>query len=207
LLAFIIAMALIIPISPFIVGSILGRDVIPHAALGGGILAALTVVGGIVGLIRARGGRQRGRGFGIAAIPIGVIAIFTQVVIGAGIYAFVTVAEQSHAAVKILAIAQSDIPQKTDEWYDARTTKQFKANVTKEDFAAWVRSVLDKHGQLQNSELDRKAKAKREHEVITMRYTGRFVNGGAPIDVSMFFDDGSGPKVDNIRVGDKSARP
>jgi hypothetical protein len=202
-LAFIIALVFLLPWAPLVAQASAGVHAIPPAtwaATGAGVLAAFL---GIVAVVITGRRQQRGRGFAIAAIPIGLLGALVNFAFGYTTYTMVLVYTHSQAAVKVLSVTDSTFAERSASWYNDMASERLRAEVSLEDFRAWLAKVVDVRGQLQKAERDQRTMPKREDTAVRVRYNGRFVNGGAPIDVWIGFDKGK-PKVDDLKVDGSS---
>ena len=145
-----------------------------------GCSAPLGFILGIVGIVRTSGGRRRGRGLAIAAIPIslvtGVLAFLVSVglvlmgALGVILAEIPTLlsgdAEASKNAVFLLREAASD---------------DFNASVSDEQLQAWLQQVAAKHGRLVTIGSPRPVPGSAGSNEIGLDVEGKFVNGRTSI--------------------------
>jgi hypothetical protein len=113
-----------------------------------GLGAVLGLILGITGIVVTRGGRQRGMGLAIAALPISVVSaalglgLAFSVIVGVRLIAFVPAqlpavlgtqaGSTSEAAAALLELGSDD----------------FQAEISVEKAEAWITKVRQKHGKL-----------------------------------------------------------
>lgn len=180
-----------------------------------GVHVLVSLICSIVGIAATSGGKARGRGLAIVAIPIALV--FGALEVG-GFYWFgkmtVSVMDQSLAAGKLLESSSDELDAKADTFYDARLTDDFKATVSKDRFKAWAHQVVEKYGRatmvdvsgLQNSG----PKMGSAQQRFTMDLRAKFVNGEETIATDLVVAGKSALKItfliDDVAVGDLSAR-
>jgi len=204
IIALALALVCVIPFGGLLVGAVAGANAIPagtYASVGAALLAAGL---GVVALFRTSGGRARGRGMAIAAIPVGLLAAFLQLGFGYTGYLLIRSTDQSKAALGLLKSPTDEIDAAVPKFYDSMASKQFQVAVSEERLAQWLEEIFEKHGQLQNAE-KLKPPYSREAEALAFHFSGRFVNGTVPVTVVVWFD-GVRPSIDDIRVRDSSPR-
>ncbi|UCF33327.1 MAG: DUF4190 domain-containing protein [Phycisphaerales bacterium] len=171
----------------------------------GGILG---LVFGLVGLGSTAGGRRRGRGLAIAAIPLSLLTGFAS---GLFVYA-------SLSAMRNLITISSRIEpifQANDAALDdalkavlAMTTPEFQQEASPEDFRQWLEDVEAEHGKLVELTLDPNMPAETTGDKVVLVLPAKFVQGPATIRVTL---KGTGPLntrllIDDLSVGDSSPR-
>ncbi len=201
--AFVVALVLVLPLTPVMAVAWGGMKALLPATIGAAAAALAAAILGVVAIFRCRGRRRRGRGLAIAAIPIGLAAAFLELVVGVGIHQLSVSTAISRKAVLVLKSPSSALTKNAADWYDKLASKRFKATVKPEEFEAWVASIIDERGQLQNFKPAQGAGVHREGSAAVFKFIGQFVNGGAPIEVHVGMDDGRA-KIDDIRVGGSS---
>jgi len=171
------------------------------------INAVLGFILGVVGIFHTSGGRRRGRGFAIAAIPIslvtGAVAVFCLIVVIVAL-----------GGVIDLGVQLADIV----DGYDGNATTlsagvygllsdDFRDEVDSDEFRVWVEEVFSKHGKLVNIHANGSEPDPGYHNgMLVIEMTGKFKNGKAPITITLDLTDYQSIVVDNIAVDDHSPR-
>ncbi len=151
----------------------------------GGIPALLGLILGIVGIVHTRGGRRRGLGLAVAAIPISCLTGGFSLLMAWGIYTARTVNQFSQTLKQ--AVAQvGDDPQAAVQALRKIGTPAFNRTVSDEALLAWLRGVRKQHGTLTGyhglqMRPDRKAQPPR----LRADLKAKFVNGPASVRLSL----------------------
>ncbi len=163
------------------------------AAIAGFVVSLLgcTVIGalvglilGVVGIVRTAGGRRRGRGLAIAAIPISLVTGALGVLAFAGSYFFLSAI--NHVSTGLPAIMGTEV---TDEGEAADLLVSLMADkrrdqVSAERAVAWLSQVAEKHGTLVEAAMDQTQQSGRKRGGgILINLDGKFVNGHTNITV------------------------
>ncbi|UCG17756.1 MAG: hypothetical protein JSV19_06940 [Phycisphaerales bacterium] len=168
-----------------------------------GLSPLLGLIFGIVGIAATSGGRRRGRGLAIAAIPIALV-------VGAGhcyLAYFMGVVTHRMLAfpsrvVPVFRASSTKVPEAAAEAYQL-SSAGFRRAVSEEQFQAWVSEVIAERGQLQSFKQSRPPfdKDPRGGNVVIAHLAGDFVNGSAVIDVVMVLNKKKGSwEFNDIRV-------
>jgi hypothetical protein len=193
-----------VPLAAFRVGG--AAAVLPSSAVAAAA-ALLAVILGALGTVRTARKRLRGRGLAIAAIPLGLIGAGGQAVLGYGSHLMVSTLQQSRLAIDVLKTSDAALQDSASQWHEQLASARFRTEVSAEEFEAWLKSLLEQHGQLQNATPLKGRNAFRpEGSTILLRYTGEFTNGVAGIEVLVGMDTGQ-PLIEDIRVGGSSPLP
>lgn len=147
-------------------------------------LAPLGVVLGIVGIFRTRGGRRRGMGLAIAAIPIGLVV---SVVVGMAVLFLVTLFDMQQTAVKagaVLRAGKTTVAEKTEAFY--REFPRFESFAPREEFTEWLNGVIDTNGSMTGWKAAKTPVQPRSDGSWELHYTGEFVNGTADVGITLF---------------------
>lgn len=180
-----------------------------------GVHVVVSLVCSLVGIAATSGGKARGRGLAIVAIPIALVLGALE---AGGLYWFgrmtLAVMDQSLAAGRLLESPSEDLDARAEAFYDARMTDDFKATVTKDQFKDWAKQVVEKHGRattVDPSGLQNSAPAMGSTKPrFTMNLRAKFVNGEETIATDLFVAGNNPLKVtfliDDVAVGDLSAR-
>jgi hypothetical protein len=203
---FILAVALIVPWVALAFRGFLGqRGLLTGAAVGAGLGVVATILG-IVGIFHTRKRRRRGRAVAIAAIPMGLVFGMLQGIAGVAIFQIVSVTKFSDQAVQVLRSPQAEVTTQAESWHAEFTAKRFQVSVPPDQLAGWLNAILAEHGQLQSAALSKKAPIGSERGSMVCNLIGQFVNGSAPIELVVGFDEPLKPKIDDIRVDGSSPR-
>jgi hypothetical protein len=179
------------------------------------VLICIPVLGGILGLIfglmglgSTAGGRRRGRGLAIAAIPL---SLLTGLASGLFVYAAVNVfGDLLTMGRQIEPIFQANDAALDDavESFLAMTTPEFQQEISPQDFRQWLEDIEAEHGKLVEITPDRNMPAENAGEKIVLVLPARFVKGPATIRVTLKKVGFPNFRVliDNISVGDSSPR-
>lgn len=168
------------------------------------VLAPLGVILGIVGIVRTWGGKRRGMGLSIAAIPIGlIVATITTIVIVMAVVMF-AVMTTSRDSIKMWRASSVNIATEASEFYDVMSPR-FRVKVTEEAFQAWAKAVSTKHGTLQGVRNAKRVLVPTSDGGYVVNFTGEFVNGSANIAVTIGLKNNWTPEIDNIEVDGEPA--
>jgi hypothetical protein len=174
-----------------------------------GIGAVFGLILGVIGIVVTRGGRRRGRGLAIAAIPISLVTGAVVLVLG---FAAVTMARKvTQATDHLPAIIGGEVTSQADaaDLLLSLTTEQLRAEVGPEKAQAWLAQVAKKHGKLVEVEpsLEGKPSGRTSDGNIFLSKGGKFVNGRA--NIKIIFDAASvwtGARIADIEVDGVSLR-
>lgn len=168
------------------------------------VLAPLGIILGIVGMVRTWGGKRRGMGLSIAAIPIGlIVAMFTTIVIVKGVVMFAVMAAGKDST-KMWRVSRINIAAEASEFYDVMSPR-FRAKMTEEAFQAWATGVSTKHGALQAVRRAKNVIVPTGDGRYVVHFTGDFVNGSANIAMTIGLKNNWTPEIDNIDVDGEPA--
>lgn len=176
-----------------------------------GVTAILGIILGIVGIMVTRGGKRRGLGLAIAAIPIslvtGLISVGLVVVISASLKVATTFAA-------ILPVFDANAPDRPAAMVEFRklTSRSFDEAVSDEQFFAWVDQVVKENGKLTEVSVrfgragQQPVKADDNEGSFALSVPAMFVNGPATIQVTFKQDAMWETRLDDIAVGGASPR-
>jgi hypothetical protein len=172
-----------------------------------GFTAILGILLGIAGIAVTRGGRRRGMGMAIAAIPISLVTGSFGAMLVYGGYTFWNMYQTSEKLVPILS-ASSDRSADGAAAILALGSESFRTNVGREQLEQWLRDVNRKHGNLTKLERDLDTNPitanSAGHAVLSMR--GKFTNGPALMRITFSSDTLLHPSIDDIEVDGLSPR-
>ncbi len=163
------------------------------------LLAPIGVVLGIVGIFHTKGGRRRGMGLAIAAIPIGCVVSLVLGVVGISGYVAWNALNTAKSSLALFRGSSVEISARAGETYE-RMSPRFKVGVSGERFEQWATKVLADHGSLQ--QITRSANLLQpspDASGLIINLNGEFVNGPANIAVTVGFA-GMSVEVDDISV-------
>jgi hypothetical protein len=170
---------------------------------------------GIIGIPATAAGKRRGRGLAIGAIIVAVVTTGLQGLLSAGVVVTLMryLSFQKEIAPPIRAALKAStprVPEAAQEAYQVMSPR-FQVKVSQEQFEQWLRTVIAKHGQLQEIQQpeDPREFMVQEPYGLTFNLTGRFVNGEATITIRCGFSSNwSGQlEADDILVDGVSPRP
>lgn len=174
-----------------------------------GFTAILGIILGIAGIVVTRGGRKRGVGLAIAAIPIslvtgalGAVFLFTGVVV----WRMREVTKQIEPA---FSASSADVTTSANDLY-AMGSPDFQSEVTPERIETWLAEVKMKHGTLGTFEkqTDMGAIAPDPSSgAFVLNLRGKFTNGPALVRVRFSPKSLLTPRIDDIDVDGISPRP
>ncbi len=170
-----------------------------------GITALLGLVLGIVGILRTRGGRRRGMGPAVAALPISVVTGLVSVFV---VLASWMVASTVAVAMELPTAFDPDSPEATAARSALRTncSEGFNAAVTSEQFDTWIARVSAQHGKLiEFTGKPTRVSPDPGSNEWGLAFEGKFVNGPASVHFS-FIQDGLRPKIVDLSVDGVSVR-
>jgi hypothetical protein len=169
-----------------------------------GFTAILGIILGIAGIVAARGGRKRGLGLAIAAIPIslvtGAISLFLvfAIVVASRMFALpeqlrpALVAEDPTSAEAVAAIRGA-----ADEG--------FNKDVSDEQLKAWLLKIRETHGKLVELKIDETMSSGSAGQG-SFNISGKFVNGPAAVHLTMRPEGVISMKFHDIDIGGVSPR-
>lgn len=173
-----------------------------------GCTAVLAIALGIAGIVATTGGKRRGMGLAIAAIPIAIVTGSISVIFGVlAIRMFKEVAELPERIQPILAAQQPGSPGSV-EALRALASASLDKSLSDEQIEAWAARVREKHGTLVRLDAvsagnQRRGAADGE---MSVDLNGQFVNGPATVRVVFRPEEMLEMKIDDLLVGGISLR-
>jgi len=171
-----------------------------------GVTAVLGLIFGIVGIITTSGGRRRGMGLAIAAIPIslvtGVMSILLLTVVFFGTRAVAI-------PVKLQAALGSDSASLADSANALREigSAAFNEEVSTEALQAWITQINTTHGKLTSiSKNAQQLMSPTPDGAMCLNFKGKFVNGPASIRLIFKAEQLWSMRIDDIEIGGFSPR-
>jgi len=166
-----------------------------------GMGAILGVIFGIAGILATAGGRLRGRGLAIAALPISLVtgAVFLVLLV---IVALVFEAQKEVVTIRALLAHDEPLSAEQLEPFRALCSVEFNAAVSDAALRDWLQKVRAAHGKLMQLAVERASPPRNGVLVLP----AKFVNG--PADVTIAFEVVSlwSLKVEDLQVGGDSPR-
>lgn len=141
---------------------------------------------GIVGIFDCKGGRRRGMGLAIAAIPVALLSsAFTVLMV---VMAVAFAGELAKAGKAITTAVQSADKVEAASVIQKFTSDDFDEDVSKEALADWLTKLDATHGRLIELTLDKDQPFMPSNDdFIHLNYDGKFVNGTADVTVVIDF--------------------
>ncbi len=171
-----------------------------------GVTAVLGLIFGIVGIVTTSGGRRRGMGFAIAAIPISLVTGALSILL-LWVYFFGTRAMA--IPTKLQAALGADSATVADSANALREigSAAFNDEVSTEALQAWITRINAKHGKLTSASLDTdQMMAKTGDGSMYLIVKGKFVNGPAVIRLIFKAEQLWSLRIDDIDIGGSSPR-
>lgn len=161
-----------------------------------GIAAVLACVFGVVGIVATRGGRRRGKGLAIAAIPISLVTVSLSFLI------VISVLWMGKAVVMCRHLP--------DTW-DADSVRQiasddFRQTVTEEELQTWLNTITAKHGTLVEVLDIQPVRTARLQDGLPFDLAAKFVNGRANLRIVFSKVGLRHAKIKDIAVDGSSPR-
>lgn len=171
-----------------------------------GVTAVLGLIFGIVGIITTSGGRRRGMGLAIAAIPISLVTGVLSVVLLSVVF-FGTRAMTIPVTLKAALGADSAAVADSANALREIGSTAFNVEVSKEALQAWITQINTKHGKLTSI-------AKDTQEMLSptpdgawcLNFKGKFVNGPASIRLIFKAEQFWSLRIDDIEIDGSSPR-
>ncbi len=171
-----------------------------------GFTAILGIIFGVVGIVVTGGGRRRGRGLAIAAIPISIVTGLIGAFLLIGIVWVVKMNAVTRQVEMVLA-ATGDSAKATDDLL-ANSSHSFQEKVSRQRLTEWLNEVHRKHGTLTSLEQRMTGNSfAAESEKAVWSLPAKFTNGSAMVRVHFQQQSLTTPLVDDIDVDGVSPRP
>ena len=170
-----------------------------------GFTAILGIILAVAGIAVTRGGRRRGMGLAISAIPISIVTGLIGAFFVIGIVSFLRMVDMTKQVEKILA-ASDDASKATDSLF-IHATPSFQKDVSREQLASWLSEVSRKHGKLIS--LDRTFTTNTmttQSKRAAFNLPGKFVNGQGLVRLHFEQRSLTQPLIDDIDVNGLSPR-
>lgn len=180
------------------VSSLLGCTIL------GGLLGFIL---GIVGIFDAKGGRRRGIGFAIAAIPISLLTGVTATLLLVTALALASSIGNLPTQLNAAWSHAGGDPVKTAAALRAITTEEFNSVVPEVKLVEWCADVRVKHGNPTAVEFSRSTPASsgRDGE-LRFHFDAKFVNGPAMMTLVLKKEKDRMYRIDDIDIDGSSPR-
>jgi hypothetical protein len=170
-----------------------------------GFTAILGIILGIAGIVAARGGRKRGMGLAIAAIPISLVTGVLSLLL---LFSLVVVMRYAEIPSTLSPALKADDPSGTEAIAAIRSLagSSFNQDVPDAQLAAWLQKVRETHGRLVDLDPDQTMPYTQSADSSTFNFDGKFVNGPAPVRITLRPEGIWSMKFDDIDIGGLSPR-
>jgi hypothetical protein len=171
-----------------------------------GFTAILGIILGIVGIIVTSGGRRRGMGLAISAIPISLVTGAVSAFIVIGIVFFARGAEFIKKIEPVFSASTSSMHDAASKLHELGS-KDFQEAVSTRQIEEWLREIGKEHGKLTALKLDQTNPiAKNPSGEAVLNIDGKFVNGPATIRLTFTKENIWTPRIEDIEVSGSSPR-
>ena len=161
-----------------------------------GITAALGLVLGTAGILATRGGRKRGFGLAVAAIPISIV---TGAVGVGGYYSMKMLADAVMDRMSVVVDVVGSAPDESAEAFATLRegcSEEFIKKISDESLTLWLATIREKHGSLVST--DKTPMPLQGGGGLQIN--AKFVNGPAPIVFRFSTASGTKMLIDYIDV-------
>ncbi len=169
-----------------------------------GITAPFGLIFGIIGTVTTSGGRRRGRGLAIAAIPISIVMGIVSLLIAAAMLVglgFAALVAELAPALE----ADLDGMGRAVAALRAMGSDDFNSDVNDQELQSWLEEVGGKHGKLVEIVQFTPVPQTTSPGLTMLNLDAKFVNGRTNITLLLRID-GWKPKLDDIQVDGSSPR-
>ncbi len=166
----------------------------------------LGLIWGIVGVAATAGGRRRGRGLAIAAIPISIVLLALMSFATYGFVQSYFGMERAVRSVQPLFRSSESVASAVRDFYP-KTTRRFQQQVDEDTLTNWLQDAITEHGTLQNWQLARPAVLSDSEGRILINFNGQFTSGTAKVTVVLITDNPFEAEVDDLLVAGDSPLP
>lgn len=161
-----------------------------------GITAALGLVFGIAGIVATRGGKKRGFGLAVAAIPISIVTCAVGV---GGYYSMKMLADAVMDRMSVVVDVVGSAPDESAEAFATLRegcSDEFIKKISDESLTLWLATIREKHGSLVSTDKTPMPL----HDGGGLQINAKFVNGPAPIVFRFSTASGTKMLIDYIDV-------
>ena len=170
-----------------------------------GVTAILGIIFGIAGIVASRGGRKRGIGLAIAAIPISLVTGALSLFL---LFAVVMATRYVQIPAALAPALKAADPSSPESIAAVRkhAADSFNQQVSDEAVVTWLRKVRETHGSLVELRADKQSAYSQSEGAMTFNFNGKFVNGPAGVRVTVRKEGVFSMKFDDVDVGGISPR-
>lgn len=146
-----------------------------------GVTAVAGIVLGVVGIVQTAGGKRRGLGWAVAALPISCLTGIMFIVIAISSIYGMGIFKARQVAIDVL---KSDAPEAARMIREVASA-DLGAAADERRVGAWLTQIQGVHGTFVGFARDKaEFPVSEDGRVQTITYTGKFVNGNAPVSVT-----------------------
>lgn len=168
-----------------------------------GITAVAGLILGIVGIVQTAGGKRRGLGLAIAAIPISCVTSVIFLVLLASTLATWGLFHAQGLAGKVLKADAATAAKLIAE----KASPELRAAANESRTGAWLSAVRARHGTFVGmGAADFAPPVTENPKVQVFPFTGKFVNGTAPVTISVSISLKDIYKLEDLAVDGVSLR-
>ncbi len=169
-----------------------------------GVTAVLALLFAVVAFFTTRGGRRRGLGLAVAAIPISLLTGAISAVIFAGLLVWGQMMEVP-AQLETVFNSGGDTAAQVVALRELTST-DFDESVDDRTLSAWLDQVRSRHGGLTSLKFDAQNSKLTPEGAMRMTLKGKFVNGAADIGVVFDREEIWSGSITDIEVDGSSPR-
>lgn len=166
--------------------------------------AVLGLVFGVFGIVGCRGGRRKGMGLAIAAIPISVVTGVLGVVVGIAIWSLSGLLQSANQDLPIILGAEGSSLETSTARLKGYLSESARAAVSDTAILSdWLGAVRSEHGTMVSIRLSAQSGFRPDNAGNFLIYfDGQFINGQATI-LAVYDGDTimSQPRILNLEVG------
>jgi len=153
-----------------------------------GITAILGLILGIIGVVTTRGGRRRGLGLAVAAIPISLVTGALSILLLMGVLLGISAGV---LAARLPTVFEANSSQMDAAVFALREigSDDFNATVSTEAIRSWLEQVAVKHGKLVEVGKPTPSGPTTSSDAKAFSFEGKFVNGRANITIAFGLED------------------
>jgi hypothetical protein len=172
-----------------------------------GVTAVLGLLFGIIGIVATRGGRRRGMGLAIAAVPISLATGALAILLVFAVLFASHVKAVTSRLEEVLACEPTAVAAAVDQ-LRLVTSDEFNERVDRESMQGWLERVHATHGKLIDLTIDRKRLVTpTENGALSISLDAKFVNGTVSVRVTFSEGDFWSLRIDDIEVDGGSPLP
>jgi hypothetical protein len=168
--------------------------------------AVVGLIFSLVGIGATSGGQRRGRGLAIAGLLISILAGV------GGVFGVSAVVKSGLSTLRMIETVQTVFDPSDPDFEQAASdlvamrTQEFADAVSEEQLRAWLDDINAQYGSLVELHVERQRPEQSDNKAILV-IPAKFVGATTEIRITCTFSWAQGLLVDNLQVGDSSARP